>query len=125
MAAAHVWARLSDASARRDCGLNNHYLRSIAVGFGHGIFGIWPVLLMGEWWGQRELSPKLGFLLVTVGLLWFGAGVVLSARWAARFARLSPAEKHLCPACGYDLRCTPDRCPECGAVTNRGAGAAA
>lgn len=60
----------------------------------------------GTHWGD------VGWILVTLGvlpLLW----AVLAARGIARSTR----RRHrpgCCPTCSYDLRATPNRCPECG-----------
>ena len=42
---------------------------------------------------------------------------ILPTLWLVRTVRRARRTcKGACPSCGYDLRATPDRCPECGAV---------
>jgi hypothetical protein len=52
------------------------------------------------------------WLPTTLAALWLL--ITLSRPW--RFIRKSNSGS--CPACGYDLRATPNRCPECGHVPN-------
>jgi hypothetical protein len=57
-------------------------------------------------------APYWFVLVATAGIPVLRIG----ARYLVQHHRAKNAPLHPCPACGYDLRATPDRCPECGRV---------
>jgi hypothetical protein len=77
--------------------------------------------------GARAERPPYAVAAYTLWLPhWFAALLlsVLPARLVmARHARGDRERRGLCRACGYDLRHTPQRCPECGAVAAKAAAA--
>jgi hypothetical protein len=61
-------------------------------------------------WYRSLVIPRwftLGFPLALFCVL---SAIVVRRRWRRRFG---PGK---CQRCGYDLRATPDKCPECGTV---------
>jgi hypothetical protein len=81
---------------------------------------------------RRELRQETAFLsfgyrttgvrqqMLIVHVPYWSVGVILAllpTLWTLR-RRAGKHRNGRCIVCGYDLRATPDRCPECGAVPN-------
>ncbi len=62
--------------------------------------------------GAPYFGVHVAIPLWLLALLLAAAPVTSAVRW--RRARAN-TRRGLCPACGYDLRASPERCPECGA----------
>jgi hypothetical protein len=82
----------------------------------------------GSQWGPirswaYEGSKTVGFDSRALSVPHWTLALILAlppAIWAGLYLRRRRRHKAgLCPACGYDLRATPDRCPECGATPAR------
>jgi hypothetical protein len=73
-----------------------------------------------RWWGVQYLDVRYRdpwrswHVLVVPCWQLVIAFAALPVAWSIRRVRRRHPVSGLCPMCGYDLRATPGRCPECG-----------
>lgn len=78
-------------------------------------------LWAGDAFGSPDVYAEVGVRTLVVVVVF----AALPLWWCAiALRRFRGTGQGRCPMCGYDLRATPDRCPECGAVSKPVEGAA-
>jgi hypothetical protein len=98
-----VWDRSAVSDTRATLGQTN------SLGFGYEM-------------GRGPLQTGIIYNCRFVVPLWFvfGMGSVLSiGRIVRKRLRQRQIRVGFCKVCGYDLRATPDRCPECGTIPTK------
>jgi hypothetical protein len=82
----------------------------------HGL-GFYQVSHEADFDGTMIMAPKWLLIALTALLpaLWIEA-------WRRRRKMARRVSEGLCVTCGYDLRATPNRCPECGTVPGTSSG---
>jgi hypothetical protein len=73
-----------------------------------------PAPTPGQLWQSHGVLAVRYWLLLTLSLL---PTLPLLYAYLLHHRRTTRTRQNLCPICGYDLRTTPTRCPECGTVT--------
>jgi hypothetical protein len=101
-------ARMSDVASFEHLGLVRHNRY-----FPKGLFVVSGStgMLFSAGFARTLIVPHWLTFLVTS--LWFGRSALRIARRQRAADRM---KRQLCIKCGYDLRATPERCPECGAT---------
>jgi hypothetical protein len=66
-------------------------------------------------WGLSWWAIMLAWITAVVSLMTF-LYVNLAYRRSREYLRSALRSAGRCAGCGYDVRATPDRCPECGAT---------
>ena len=95
-----------------------HVVRMLVLNVGPGDhFGQWQRMGFGwYWWRPASGAGNFARIVVPLWAVVAATGALPAWRAIGTLARRRRPRPGLCATCGYDLRATPSRCPECGTI---------